>query len=456
MEAASTPAPTNEVEAGLADLWARTVPTKSAAWRARFFEVSQRNLQNTLWEVFNRWQPDPIDYFSGSMRTPVGMELVACLLEHALGLEIPPEISSTRPLRVIREAFGDGVALRNDIFIDQYAREAGSSHQTARKANGVMVIERFLSCDSQRAVDVVNELATSRTQQFEHTALTELPLLFEERSLSPELRVSLLRYVKGLQDWMSGSFHWSIKGINAESHGSASPPRRLDSPSGLGTSSARLGTARQEGPPATATGPRAGHEELSCLFGPTGLGTVAARLGLERRAASVVWPRTSPKGAQTAARASRIELPEIYLPYWARCNPHLPAARAHARAWATEMGLLGTGLPGWDEAGFDAADYAGQSGWAFPDAPGAKLDVAAQWSVWGWYAGTYFEENFTRPRDLVGAKAFVDRLADFMPIADPRAVPVPSIPLERSLADLWSRTAVEMPARPGNALPSAA
>lgn len=446
VEAASTPAPTNEVEAGLADLWARTVPTKSAAWRARFFEVSQRNLQNTLWEVFNRWQPDPIDYFSGSMRTPVGMELVACLLEHALGLEIPPEISSTRPLRVIREAFGDGVALRNDIFIDQYAREAGSAHQTARKANGVMVIERFLSCDSQRAVDVVNELATSRTQQFEHTALTELPLLFEERSLSPELRVSLLRYVKGLQDWMSGSFHWSIKGINAESHGSASPPRRLDSPSGLGTSSARLGTALQEGPPATATGPRAGHEELSCLFGPTGLGTVAARLGLERRAASVVWPRTSPKGAQTAARASRIELPEIYLPYWARCNPHLPAARAHAKAWATEMGLLGTELPGWDEAGFDAADYAGQSGWAFPDAPGAKLDVAAQWSVWGWYAGTFFEENFTRPRDLVGAKAFVDRLADFMPVADPRAVPVPTTPLERSLADLWSRTAVEMPA----------
>lgn len=437
VEATSTPKPNHAVEAGLADLWARTVPAMSAEWRTRLFEVCQRNLQHTLWGLFDRWAPDPIDYFTGSMRTPVGMELVACLTEHALGVEIPSEIYATRPLRVIREAFGDGVALRNDILLDLSARDSGSSQQTARRANGVIVVERFLGCDPRRAAHVVNELATSRTQQFENTALTELPLLFEERRLGPEERVRLLRYVKGLQDWMAGSFQWSTRGIDAgtpdRSPGPAKPPRRLDSPTGLGTSAARPGRARQEGPPATATG-------------PTGLGMVAARLGLERRAASVVWPRTSPTGAQTAARASRIELPEIYLPYRARCNPQLPAARAHAKAWAIEMGLLGTGMPGWDEAGFDAADYAGQSGWAFPDAPGAKLDVAAQWSVWGWYAGTFFEENFTRPRDLAGAKALVDRLADFMPIADPRAVPVPTTPLERSLADLWPRTAVEMPA----------
>jgi germacradienol/geosmin synthase len=354
-EAAITSVPTNAVEAGLADLWARTVPIMSAEWRARFFEVSQRNLQNTLWEVFNRWVPDPIDYFTGAMRAAVGMELATCLLEHALGFEIPSEIDSTRPLRVIREAFGDGVALRNDIFIRHGAHDTNFSHQTARKANGVMVVERFLDCDPQRAVAVVNELATSRTQQFENTALTELPMLFEERSLDLEARVGLLRYVKGLQDWMAGSFQWSTR-MNGWGNDAGSPgptSRCLGGLTGLGTSAAQLGPARQR----TATGRRcrgAEHKEASRLLKPTGLGTVAARLGLARRAASVAWPSTSPTGRSEVA--SRMELPKFFMPYRARCNPHLHTARVHAKAWALEMGLIGTGLPGWDEPGFDRAD----------------------------------------------------------------------------------------------------
>ena len=34
------------------------------------------------------------------------------------------------------------------------------------------------------------------------------------------------------------------------------------------------------------------------------------------------------------------ELPDFYMPYPARLNPHLEAARAHTKAWAREMGIL--------------------------------------------------------------------------------------------------------------------
>lgn len=34
------------------------------------------------------------------------------------------------------------------------------------------------------------------------------------------------------------------------------------------------------------------------------------------------------------------ELPDFYLPYPARLNPHLDTARVHTKAWARQMGIL--------------------------------------------------------------------------------------------------------------------
>jgi germacradienol/geosmin synthase len=58
-----------------------------------------------------------------------------------------------------------------------------------------------------------------------------------------------------------------------------------------------------------------------------------------------------------------LELPEFYVPYPARINPHLEAARAHGKAWARRMGMLDDvrdpGTPEiWDERQFDTMDYA--------------------------------------------------------------------------------------------------
>ena len=60
------------------------------------------------------------------------------------------------------------------------------------------------------------------------------------------------------------------------------------------------------------------------------------------------------------------QLPDFYMPYPARLNPHLEAARVHSKAWARDMGILGSsaqpdGEPIWDEHDLDSHDYAHKS-----------------------------------------------------------------------------------------------
>src|SRR5690606_41495271 len=54
--------------------------------------------------------------------------------------------------------------------------------------------------------------------------------------------------------------------------------------------------------------------------------------------ANAVSCRTGPD--REARSMQPFELPDFYVPYPARLNPHLPGARAHTIAWAREMTLL--------------------------------------------------------------------------------------------------------------------
>ena len=84
--------------------------------------------------------------------------------------ELPADLAGTRPLRVLSDTFSDAVHLRNDLF--SYQREV---RDEGENSNAVLVFERFFDCSTQDAADAVNELLTSRLQQFEDTALAEVP-----------------------------------------------------------------------------------------------------------------------------------------------------------------------------------------------------------------------------------------------------------------------------------------
>lgn len=406
VDLSTPPEPTNPVERSLADLWTRTAPTKSEAWRRRFFESTKNLLEESTWELNNiaeRRLSNPIEYVE--MRRKVGeAPWSAGLVEHAVFVEVPDRIAATRPMRVLKDSFADAVHLRNDLF--SYQREVQDEGELS---NGVLVFEHFFGVDTQRAANLVNDLVTSRLQQFEHTAMTELPSLFGEQGLDPQEQVNILTYIRGLQDWQSGGHEWHMR------------------------SSRYMNRHR-------------GSDSTAAVFIPnlTGLGTSAARIKLSPGTLGVNRFKNYRHVSYQAVGPT--QLPQFYMPYATWVNPHLETARWHSKQWARQMGMLES-LPGfpevfiWDDHKFDVADVALCGALINPKGSASELDLTACWLVWGTYADDYFPALYGYTRDMAGAKVFNARLSAFMPLDSATPVPPPTNPVERGLADLWARTA---------------
>lgn len=379
----------------------------SPAWRARFATTTRNLLNESLWELANISRgrvANPIEYIE--MRRKVGgAPWSANLVEHACGAEVPARIAATRPLRVLCDTFADAVHLRNDIF--SYQRE---TEQEGEVNNGVLVFERFLGLGPQQAADAVNDLLTSRLQQFEHTALTELPALFAGHTVLPPEQAAVAAYVKGLQDWQAGGHEWHLRSsryMNSGGQAAGLP----GAPAGLGTSAARFPSV--------------------------------SSLGL-KRVGSLTAPVCPPAGPTP--------LPGFHLPFTVRVNPNLPVAREHLMTWATQVGMLAP-VPGssrgvvWTQQELRSFDFALCSAGAAPDASEPELDLLTNWLVWGTYADDYYPAVFGRAQNMAAAKTQNRRLAALMPTgtATGPASPVSlANPVERGLADLWARTTGSM------------
>ncbi|MFG1854339.1 germacradienol/geosmin synthase [Actinomadura geliboluensis] len=382
------PEATNAVERGLADLWARTVPAKSDAWRERFSVSTVNLLRESLWELSNISTgriPNPVEYIE--MRRKVGgAPWSADLAEHAAGVEIPERVVGTRPLRVLKDTFSDGVHLRNDIF--SYQRETESEGEVN---NCVLVMERFLDVAPQTAANTVNDLLTSRLRQFENTAVTELPHIVADHALDPAEQASVAAYVKALQDWQSGGHEW--------------------------------------------------HMRSSRYMNKKSLGMSAARIPALLKSARISLPHVP------FQKVGPTPLPEFDIPYAPRVNPHREAAGRNVVVWAREMGMFSP-HPRLPVSVWSAERLTGMAleicaASLNPDASAEGLDLATQWLAFGTYGDDFFPAIYNRDRDIAGAKLFNARVGGFMPL-DCGSTPPPENAFEAALADLWPRTALPM------------
>ncbi|WP_329333406.1 terpene synthase family protein [Streptomyces sp. NBC_00663] len=390
------PEPRNPVEAGLADLWTRTVPAMSADWRSRFAVATEHLLNESLWELSNIDEgrvANPVEYIE--MRRKVGgAPWSAGLVEYATA-EVPAPVAESRPLRVLMETFSDAVHLRNDLF--SYQREV---EDEGENSNGVLVLETFFGCTTQEAADTVNDVLTSRLHQFEHTALTEVPALALEKGLTAPETAAVAAYAKGLQDWQSGGHEWHLRSSRYMNEG-----------------------ARSTSPWHGLTGPGTSAADVGALLASAG----AERL---RAYTHVPYQKVGPS-----------LLPDFHMPFQVELSPHLDAARPRLTAWMHRMGMLQEGV--WDEDRLVAADLALCSAGLDPDATPEDLDLSARWLAWGTYADDYYPLVFGHRRDLAGARTATRRLADCMPV-DGEQIPAPVNGLERGLVDLWARTTAGM------------
>ncbi|MFJ3441539.1 germacradienol/geosmin synthase Cyc2 [Streptomyces sp. NPDC086081] len=395
--ATPVPEPRNPVEAGLADLWARTVPAMSEDWRRRFAVATEHLLNESMWELSNINEgriANPVEYIE--MRRKVGgAPWSAGLVEYATA-EVPASVAGSRPLRVLMETFSDAVHLRNDLF--SYQREV---EEEGENSNGVLVLETFFGCSTQEAADTVNDVLTSRLHQFEHTAFTEVPALALEKGLTPDEVAAVAAYTKGLQDWQSGGHEWHLRSSrymndNAVRGGSAWPGC-----SGMGTSAA----------------------DVRSLLASTGAERV-------RSSTHVPYRKVGP---------SRI--PDIRMPFPLELSPHLDRSRRNLTDWVNRMGILAEGV--WDADKLRAYDLPLCAAGLDPDATPEALDLSSQWLAWGTYGDDYYPLVYGHRRDLAAARLTTARLSDCMPV-DGGQPPVPANAMERGLIDLWLRTTANM------------
>lgn len=399
--------PENPAEAGLADLWRRTVLSMSADWRRRFITSTHNLMVESMWELDNIERErvaNPIEYIQ--MRRRVGgAPWSANLVEVAVGAELPEGLAEERPLRVLADTFSDAVHLRNDLF--SYQREV---QEEGENSNAVLVFERFFDRPTQEAAELVNDLLTSRLVQFEDTALGEVPELLAERSMSPDEQAGVAAYVKGLQDWQAGGHEWHARSDRYMNEGAATRP--------------------------------AGE-----LAGPTGLGTASARPAFSSLAPGA-RRRARQRTQSTLRPVGHLELPDLYMPFTFRTNPHIDAARSYAVDWARRMGFFDS-LPGveaggvWNERQFIGLDLPHCAAMIHADAGFDALCISSDWLAWGTYGDDFFPLVFGTTRNAAAAKLCNERLPAFMPL-DLGPTPEPANPLERSLADLWRRTAAPM------------
>ncbi len=350
-----TPEPENPVERGLVDLWRRTAPAMSMGWRKRFLESTINLLFESLWELANITGDrvaNPIEYIE--MRRKVGgAPWSAGLVEYAVGAEVPDAIAGSRPMKVLRDTFSDAVHLRNDLF--SYEREVADEGENA---NAVLVFERFLGMETQRAANLVNDILTSRMHQFENTALTEIPVLCAAHGVTPPEQLAIALYAKGLQDWQSGGHEWHMR---SSRYMNSAADRVLGGPNGIGTSGARI----------AASGLRQHVREPFRPVGPT-------------------------------------TIPPLYMPFPLQLNQHLEEGRRHTIEWSTGMGftapdpqLFGSGL--WNARQLAGFDFPLCSAGIDPDGTLEELCTSGDWLSWGTYGDDYFPAVFGRGRNLAAA-----------------------------------------------------
>ncbi|MFH9013409.1 germacradienol/geosmin synthase Cyc2 [Streptomyces sp. NPDC017943] len=394
---APVPEPENPVEAGLADLWARTVPAMSEDWRRRFAVATEHLLNESMWELSNINEgriANPVEYIE--MRRKVGgAPWSAGLVEYATA-EVPASVAGARPLRVLMETFSDAVHLRNDLF--SYQREV---EDEGENSNGVLVLETFFGCTTQEAADTVNDVLTSRLHQFEHTAFTEVPALALEKGLRPDEVAAVAAYTKGLQDWQSGGHEWHLRSSRYMNENAV----------------------------------RGGSPWPGC----TGLGTSAA--DVRALLASAGADRTRSYTHVPYQRVGPSRIPDIRMPFPLQLSPHLDHSRATLHAWVTRMGILSEGV--WDEDKLRAYDLPLCAAGLDPDATEEALDLSSQWLAWGTYGDDYYPLVYGHRRDLAAARITTARLSDCMPV-DGSTPPAPVNAMERSLIDLWLRTTATM------------
>ncbi|MEU8891474.1 hypothetical protein [Streptomyces sp. NPDC048442] len=187
-----------------ADLWRRTVPLTSAAWRTRLAGHIGAFFETCVWESENRLaeRVPTLDEYIG-MRGRALMPYLD-LIELTLHAEVPAEIYELPEFAELNAALSDADLWTNDLFSCEKEALLNDPH------NLVLVHRHAHGTDLQTSADAVGAMIQARFDRF-----TELSATFAD-GLSPALRLlfpadRLERHIAGLRSWLTGQLQWRFE-----------------------------------------------------------------------------------------------------------------------------------------------------------------------------------------------------------------------------------------------------
>ncbi|HEV3169060.1 MAG TPA: hypothetical protein VGZ32_01900 [Actinocrinis sp.] len=185
--------------AALANLWSRTAPEATAAWRQRFTAHILAAGAAALWEADNRavgLVPDPSVYIEKRRHTGaiyVCMDLVEVL--H--GIDVPDDAYADGTFQAALAAACDVVCWTNDLYSVDKERALGEYH------NLVYVVEHHLELDRAQAATRVAADIHKRVEDY----LDDEQRLLDRVDCPREVEVCL----GAMRAWMRGNLDWSAR-----------------------------------------------------------------------------------------------------------------------------------------------------------------------------------------------------------------------------------------------------
>jgi hypothetical protein len=201
--ALDAPPPTGPLTAALADLWARTAPPFSPAWRRRFAAHYRDFLMFTLLPHAHprHYGRAGLPGFVRRRRLNSGCEMSFDLIEAGNAAEIPAVIAETDSYRAVRLAANDVVSWTNDIFSVRKEIARGDQDHLAA------VLRATAGLDWQQALEHAAGMVAGLTRDF----LDACEDLRAMRRLHPVGDADWALVDDSLSDlgaWISGSLEW--------------------------------------------------------------------------------------------------------------------------------------------------------------------------------------------------------------------------------------------------------
>ncbi|WNL44235.1 hypothetical protein RKE25_12435 [Dyella sp. BiH032] len=186
------------------------------SWQRRFLKHLAAYLRSLL-----RSPQSPVDLvaYLQTRRDNGGLETSFDCIELANRIVVPERFHASYLDRLLRQAANDAACLFNDIYSYDKERRCGKTD------NAVAICAQLLNEDPACAMQFVGNLAMTRVDSF-CQAKAHLPDALKTGRYTHVEQTAILRYVNGLECWMSGLLDWSRLS-----------PRYRESPDGRGLGS---------------------------------------------------------------------------------------------------------------------------------------------------------------------------------------------------------------------------